>query len=159
MDSLIQQFAGGGAQSLEGEALHGGVAQLLGNAPSEHGQSAISEALGLLGGGGVAQSVAQGSQGASQEERNGLAGLLMNAISRGGGSPEAALSQLGIGGQNPGPQELGGLAQYAAENHPDALAHVLNSQTGDGSGGGGLLKLLGNPMVRQVGMQLAQKLV
>jgi hypothetical protein len=42
IDNLIQQFAGGGAQGLEGPALHGGVAQMLGAASNEHAVGAIS---------------------------------------------------------------------------------------------------------------------
>jgi hypothetical protein len=37
------------------------------------------------------------------------------------------------------------------------LGDALNQQGSGSGGGGGLLQLLGNPMVRQVGMQLAQK--
>jgi len=77
LDGLIQQFAGQGANNLEGEALHGGVAQMLGSAPNEHGVGAIGEALGA--------------------------------------------------------SELGTLASYAAETHPNELASVMGSQFG-GSG-------------------------
>ncbi|HEX6509681.1 MAG TPA: hypothetical protein VF221_18785 [Chloroflexota bacterium] len=159
IDSLIQRFAGGEAQSLAGPELHGGVAQMLETAPNEHGSSAISEALGALGGSGFGQSVEQGTMNASPEQRNGLASMLLNAVSQGGGSPDSALSSLGIGGQNMSPQELGALAQHVGENHPDALAGLLGNQLGSGGGGGGMLSLLGNPMVRQVGMSLAQKML
>lgn len=158
LDSLIQQLAGGGAQSLEGEQLHGGVAQMLQTAPNEHGIGAIASALGALGGSGFGQSVERGSSHANPQQRNGLADLLLSAVSQGGGSPNSVLSQLGIGGQQMSPQELGSLAQHVGNHHPDALASVLGSQLGSG-GGGGMLSLLGNPMVRQIGMSLAKRML
>ena len=114
LDSLIQQFAGGSANSLEGEALHGGVTQLLGSAPNEHKVGAIGEALGALGPAGFGQSVSQGAGSAGPEARGGLAGMLMSAISQGGGSPGNVLSSLGVsaGGNSMGPSELGTLATY-----------------------------------------------
>lgn len=158
IDSLIQQFAGGEAQSLEGSALHGGVAQMLETAPNEHGTSAIGEALSALGAGGFGQSVQQGTMHATPQQRNGLADMLLNAVSQGGGSPEGVLSSLGIGGQQMSPQDLGSLAQHVGNNHPDAVASLLGNQLGNG-GGSGMLSLLGNPMVRQIGMSLAQKML
>ncbi|MBV9279832.1 MAG: hypothetical protein JOZ41_07105 [Chloroflexi bacterium] len=158
LDNLIQQFAGGGAQSMEGSALHGGVAQMLEAAPNEHGIGAIADALGALGGSGFGQSVQQGTANAAPQQRNGLADMLLNAVSQGGGSPGGVLSSLGIGGQSMSSQELSSLAQHVADNHPDALAGLLGSQLGSG-GGGGMVSLLGNPMVRQVGMNLAQRLL
>jgi hypothetical protein len=163
IDSLVQQFAGSEVQSLEGEALHGGVAQMLGSAPNEHGIGAITQALGALGGSGLGQSVAQGAAQASPQQWNGLADLLLKAVSQGGGSPSNALSQLGIGGGGSlGPQELGTLAEYVGNNHSDALAQVLGNHFGSGgsgSGSSGLLSLLGSPMVREVGMKLAKRLL
>jgi hypothetical protein len=162
LDSLIQQFAGGGANSVEGEALHGGVAQMLGSAPNEHGVGAIGAALGALGAGGFGQSVTQGAGNADPEARSGLAGMLMGAISLAGGSPGNVLSSLGIGGggTSVGPSELGSLASYTAENHPNELANVMGSQLGSsGAGGGNLMQVLGNPMVRQIGMNLAKRLI
>jgi hypothetical protein len=44
-------------------------------------------------------------------------------------------------------------------NHPDALAGILGNELGSGSGNTSLLSLLGNPMVRQIGMNLAQRLL
>jgi len=159
IDSLIQQFAGGEAQSLEGSALHGGVAQMLETAPNEHGIGAIGEALGALGGSGFGQSVQQGTMNATPQQRNGLADMLLNAVSQGGGSSGGLLSSLGIGGQQLSPQELGALAQHVGNNHPDALASLLGNQLGNGQGGGGMLSLLGNPMVQQIGMNLAKKML
>jgi len=159
MDNLIQQFAGGGAQSLEGPELNGGVAQMLETAPNEHGIGAIGDALGGLGGSGFGKSVEQGAMNASAGQRNGLADMLLNAVSQGGGSPNSVLSSLGIGGQNMSPQELGSLAQHVGDNHPHALAGLLGNQLGSGGGGGGMLSLLGNPMVRQIGMSLAKKVL
>ena len=163
IDSLIQQFAGGGASNIEGEALHGGVGQLLGSAPNEHKVGAIGEALGALGPSGFGQSVSQGAGSASPAARSGLAGMLMSAISQGGGSPGNVLSSLGVnaGANSMGPSELGTLATYAAENHPSALAGVLGGQLGGGGGGTGseIMHVLGNPMVRQVGLNLAKRLM
>jgi hypothetical protein len=160
LDSLIQQFAGGGAQTMEGQQLHGGVAQMLQEAPNEHGTGAIGEALSLLGGQGFGQSVRQGAANASPEQRNALADMLLRSVSRGGGSSTGVLSQLGIGGQQMSPEELGTLAQHVGNNHPDALASLLGNQLGSSGGGGSsMLSLLGNPMVRQVGMSLAQRML
>lgn len=163
IDGLIQQFAGGGVESLEGEALHGGVAQMLSGAPNEHGEGAIGEALGGLGPAGFGDSVRQGAAGTSPEARSGLAGMLMSAISQGGGSPGNVLSSLGIGGggSSMGPSELGTLATYAAENHPNELAGVMGSQLGNSGGGTSseIMHVLGNPMVRQVGLNLAKRLM
>jgi hypothetical protein len=158
LDTLIQQFAGGGGQGLEGSALHGGVAQMLEQAPNEHGIGAIADALGALGGSGFGQSVAQGAAHASPQQRNGLADMLLNAVSQGGGSPNNVLSSLGIGGSSMNSQELGALAQQVGNNHPNALAGLLGNELG-GGGGSGLLSLLGNPMVRQIGMNLAKKML
>src|SRR5947209_3661040 len=122
IDTLLQQFAGGGAQSLEGPELHQGVNQLLQTAPSEHGVGAIGEALQALGGGGFGQSVQQAATNATPQQRNGLADMLLNAVGQGGGSPSNVLSSLGIGGRNMSPQELGTLAEHVGNNHPNALA-------------------------------------
>lgn len=161
LDTLIQQFAGGEAQSMEGGELHGGVAQLAENAPSEHTGGAFGEALGALGAGGFGQSVQQGVANAGPGERAGLLGMLTQAIDSGGGSSGNVMSDLGIDASNPSSQGLGALAAHVAENHPDALSGIFSGAMGGGSGGGGsgILKLLGNPMVRQVGMQLAQKMM
>lgn len=162
LDGLVQQFAGGGVDQMAESELHGGVGQMLSAAPSEHGAGAIGEALSTLGGSGFGQSVAQGAATGSPEERSGLGGMFMSAISQGGGSPSNVLSQLGIGGGGSGfnPSELGSLAQYVGDNHGGALSSVLGSQLGGGGGGAGsMLKLLGNPMVRTVGMNLAKRLM
>lgn len=71
LDGLIQQFAGGDAQLLEGSQLHGGVAQMLQSAPNEHVIGAIESALGSLGGGGFGQSVQEGTANATPEQRSG----------------------------------------------------------------------------------------
>lgn len=158
LDGLIQQFAGGGMNAMEGQQLYSGVTQMLEGADNQHGIGAISQALGSLGGSGFGQSVAQGAANASPEQRNGLADVLMRAVSQGGGSPTNVLSQLGIGGQSMGPQKLGTLAQYVGENHSSALSQVMGNHFGNG-GGGGMMSLLGNPMVREVGMNLAKRLM
>ena len=163
LDGLIQQFAGGGGDQMAESDLHGGVGQMLSAAPSEHSAGAIGEALSTLGGSGFGQSVAQGAATGTPEERSGLGGMFMSAISQGGGSPGNVLSQLGIGGGGSGfnPSELGSLAQYAGDNHAGALSGILGSQLGGGRGGGAgsMLKLLGNPMVRTIGMNLAKRLM
>ena len=158
MEGLVQQLLGGGAQSMNPADLHGTVGQLLEQAPNEHGIGAISAALESLGGGGFGQSVQQGAAQAGPAERNGLADTFFRAISQGGGSPSSVRSQLGIGGGSLGPQDLGVLGQYVAGNHAGALADLLGNHLGSG-GQGGLLQLLGNPMVREVGMHLAKRLV
>jgi hypothetical protein len=159
LDSLIQQFAGGGHESMDQGELHGNVDQMLQAAPNPQSAGAVEQALGALGAGGFAQSIMEGAERASPQQRNALADTLLNAISQGGGSPNNVLSELGIGGQNMGAGELAQLAQHVMNNHPDALAGQLGGQLQNGDQGNGLLSLLGNPMVRQIGMQLAQKLM
>jgi hypothetical protein len=157
MEGLVQQLMGGNTQSMNPADLHGTVGQLLEQAPNEHGIGAITSALESLGGGGFGQSVQQAAAHAGPTERNGLADTFLRAISQGGGSPSGVLSQLGIGGGSLGPQELGMLGQYVAGNHSGELAGLLGNQLGSG-GHGGLLQVLGNPMVREIGMHLAHRL-
>jgi len=146
LDGLIQQFAGSGVDQMPESDLHGGVGQMLSAAPNEHSVGAF-----------------EGAATGTPEERSGLGGMFMSAISQGGGSPANVLSQLGIGGGGSGfnPSELGSLGQYAGDNHAGALSGILGSQLGGGGGGGAgsMLKLLGNPMVRTIGMNLAKRLM
>jgi hypothetical protein len=159
VEELAQQFLGGQAESLAGSELHGGVGQLIQSAESGHVMGAVQEALGARGPQGFANSVQQGAANASPQQRNGLADMLLQAVSQGGGSPDSALSRLGIGGSSMGAGELGQLAEHVAQNHPDALSGLLGGQLNASGGGGGMLSLLGNPMVRQIGMQLAKRVL
>jgi len=159
LDNLIQQFAGGAAQSLEGSQLHDNVGQMLSAAPENEVKGAVSQALGALGPQGFAQSVQQGAERGGPEGRSALAGVLLDAVEKGGGSRGTVASQFGgEGGMGAG--QLASLAEHVFNNHGDALAGVLGSQLNSGGGGsGGVLSLLGNPMVRQVGEQLAGRLL
>ena len=160
LDGLIQSMAGGGVEDLEGEALHGGVAQMMQQAPNEHGIGAFGDALQSMGAGGFGSSVAQGATQGSPQQRNDMANMLLGAVEQGGGNPSSVLSQLGIGGGgNMGPNELGSLAQFVAANHGDALSGLMGNEFGNGNSGGGVMSLLGNPMVRQIGMNLAKKML
>lgn len=166
LDDLVKQFAGGGAQSMEGNDLFGNVAHMLQNSPPQHGKHAVGQAIGTLGGKGVHQSVKQGTAHATQQQRNGLGDLLLNAVEQGGGSRSGVLQQLGLGGGGGFSSEaLGMLAQHVSENHGDTLAGVLGNHLSSGSGAstgrssGDLMSLLGNPMARQIGMNLAKKLL
>ena|SRR5438270_1805531 len=161
IDGLLQSFAGGGVQDLEGEALHGGVAQMMQQAPNEHGIGAVGQALQSMGAGGFGSSVAQGAAHASPQQRGDLANMLLGAVSHGGGNPNNVLSQLGVGGSGGSlnPNELGTLAEFVAGNHGGELSSVLGTQFGNGNSGGGVMSVLGNPMVRQIGMNLAKKIL
>ncbi len=160
MESLLQQFAGGQGGNMEGSQLLGSVAQMLGGASNEHSQGATHEAINKLGPHGFGQSVAQGAQQASQEQRNGLANTLLSAVSQGGGSPDKALAALGINNNSMEGKALGLLAEHVAANHPNALASVLGSQLSGSSGGNtSMLGMLGNPMVQHLGTQLAQRML
>lgn len=160
LGQLAQQFLGGEAQNLEGPELHGRVGQMAQAAPDESVTSAVREALGTLGPQGFGQSVEHAAQSGGPQQHNALADTLLRAVSEGGGSQGNVLSQLGIGGQSMGAGGLASLATHVAENHPDALAGVLGSRLNNSGGGsGGVLQLLGNPMVRQIGMQLAGKVL
>jgi hypothetical protein len=162
LDSLVQQFAGGGAGTMSESELHSGLDTLLGQAQPTHASGAIGKALQALGTGGFAQSVQSSAQQQGSAERGLLGSTLLRAVEQGGGSPSSVLGQLGIGTQNPQAMnhgDLGALAGYVAKNHGGALANLL----GAGAAGGGgstestVLHLLGNPMVQQVGMNLARR--
>jgi hypothetical protein len=159
LDSIAQQFLSGEAQNLEGEALHQNVRSMAGNAPTPSVIGAVEGALGQLGSQGFGQSVQQATQGASQDQRNQLGSVLLNAIEQGGGNRQQALQRHNADPSNMQPSSLAGMAMQVAENHPQVLASLLGthiSQNASSGGGGGLMSLLGNPMVRQIGMQLAQ---
>ncbi|MGI8825790.1 MAG: hypothetical protein ACR2JC_09115 [Chloroflexota bacterium] len=162
LDNLIQQFAGGGASSMEGPALHDNVGQMLDAAPQNHVTGAVSEALGSLGGGGFAQSVQQGAANAGPEQRSGLASMLLSAVEKDGGSSSGVASQfgMGVGVGGAGPPQLASLAEHVFNSHGGALAGVMGTQLNSGSGGSsGVLAVLGNPMARKLGMSLAGKLM
>lgn len=159
MDSIVQQFLGGGAENLAGDALHQNVRSMAGNASTPSVMGAVEGALGQLGPQGFGQSVQQASQGASQDQRNQLGGILMHAIEQGGGNPQQVLASHNADPGNMQPSSLAGMAMHVAENHPQVLASLLGghiSQSASSGGSGGIMQLLGNPMVRQIGMHLAQ---
>jgi hypothetical protein len=144
--------------------LHGGLDTLLGQAQPAHASGAIGEALQALGAGGFAQSVQSSAQQQGPNERGQIGSMLLHAVEQGGGSPGRVLSQLGIGTQNPqamSHEDLGGLAAYVGEHHGGTLANLLGSGAGNTSGSteSTVLHLLGTPMVRQVGMSLAKRLL
>src|SRR5581483_9297365 len=157
MQDLLQQIAGG----MPAEQMHGHIDTMVQQAPPQHVQGAIEEALQALGPHGFGQSVTQAAQGMGPQQQQGLVGVLGQAIERGGGSLPGALGSLGLGtGATAGsytPSGLGSLASYALQNHGGALSSVLGTQTK--SGGSTILRLLGNPMVQQVGMSLARRLL
>jgi hypothetical protein len=133
------------------------------SAPDNAVMDAVSGALGSMGPQGFGQSVQQAAQHAGPGGTGSLVNTLLSAVEQGGGSRNDVLSQFGGGGGSLGPAELGQLATHVAENHPGVLTQLigneLNSGGGSGGGGGGMMQLLGNPMVRQIGMQLAQKVL
>jgi hypothetical protein len=162
LDTVIQQFAGGGAGNLESDALHGGLDSLLGQAQPDHASGAVGDALQALGSDGFAQSVQSAAQNQGPDERGQVGSMLMNTIEQDGGNPSAVLSQLGIGSQSPqdmSHEDLGALAGYVADNHAGTFANLLGN--GAAGGGGGMestvMHLLGNPMVEQTGAKLAQR--
>lgn len=159
MENLAERFLAGEAESLAGQELHGSVGQMAQQAPNESVLGAVEGALGSMSSQGFGQSVTQAAEQMPPQQRNQLADTLLQAVSQGGGSPNNVLSQLGIGGSNMGSGELGQLAAHVAENHPGALSSVLGNQINSSGGSGEFLQLLGNPMVRQIGMQLAQKML
>jgi hypothetical protein len=145
---------------MEDNELHGGLDALMGKAAPAQTSGAISEALHALGAGGFAQSVQSSAQNQGPNERGQIASLLLHAVEQGGGNKNQVLSGLGIGAQNSGTMshtELGGLANYVAQNHAGALAGILGGSAGSGSAGSTALHLLGNPMVQQTAMSLARK--
>ncbi len=179
MQEILQQLAGGNA-AMAPEQMYGHLDSMIQQAPDEHVQGAIGDALQQLGPQGFGQSVEQAAQGMGPQQQQGLMGMLGQAIESGGGSLPGALGALGLGGGGGGgyasggfapggamggvlqggglaPSGLGSLASYALQNHGGALGSVLGGQAN--SGGSGALSLLGNPMVQRVGMNLAQRLL
>ncbi len=163
LDSLVQQFAGGGTGNMAHGELHSGLDALLGQAPPDKATGAISDALQALGKSGFAQSVQSSAQQQGPGERSQVGSMLLHAVEQGGGSPGGILSHLGIGTQNPqamSDSDLGKLAGYVAENHGGVLANLLGKGAA-GSGGGStestVLHLLGKPFVQQAAMNLARK--
>jgi hypothetical protein len=163
LDSLVQQFAGGGAGGMADSEVHSGLDALLGQAQPAHASGAIGEALQALGGSGFAQSVQSSAQHQGPNERGQIGSMLLRAVEQGGGSPGGILRQLGIGAQNPqamSQNDLGSLAGYVAEKHGGALANLLGAGAAGGGGGSTestVLHLLGTPMVRQVATNLARR--
>lgn len=151
LNDLANQFLGGSGGNPEK------AGSLFQQAPDNAVMGALSAALGNLGPGGFAQSVASGAESAGPSQRQGLAGLLLNAVEQGGGNPQQAIHATGINPENPQPQGLASLAAHVLENHPDALSSVLGNQMN--SGGGGMLSVLGNPLVQQVAMHVAQRVL
>jgi hypothetical protein len=165
LDGIIQQLAGGNVDNIPNDQLHNHLDSLLGAASQGHVAGAVSDALGNLGPDGFASSVASAAQGQGPNERGQLGSMLLHAIEQGGGNPGGVLGSLGIGAQNPQNMshgDLGSLAGYVASNYGGALSGLLGSAAG-GSGGGGnsmasdAMHLLGNPMVQQTALHLAQR--
>lgn len=164
MQEILQQFAGGNP-SMAPDQMYGHIDSMVQQAPNEHVQGAIGEALQQLGPQGFGQSVTQAAQGMGPQQQQGLMGMLGQAIEGGGGSLPGALGSLGLGGgagggmqgASLGPSGLGALASYALQNHGGQLGSVLGNHAN--SGGSSALSLLGNPMVQQVGMNLARRLL
>jgi hypothetical protein len=164
MQEILQQFAGGNP-SMAPDQMYGHIDSMVQQAPNEHVQGAIGEALQQLGPQGFGQSVTQAAQNMGPQQQQGLMGMLGQAIEGGGGSLPGALGSLGLGGgagggmqgAGLGPSGLGALASYALQNHGGQLGSVLGNHAN--SGGSGALSLLGNPMVQQVGMNLARRLL
>jgi len=162
MQDILRQFAGGGGD-IPSEQLGGHVDTMLQQAPPEHVQGAFGEALQALGPQGFGQSIAQAAPHMNSQQQQGLVGMLGQAIEGGGGSLPGVLGSLGLGGGGGAPaggyapNQLGALGEYAAQNHGGALAGVLGA--GAVGGGSGVMSMLGNPMVQQVGMNLARRLL
>ena len=160
LDGLMQQFLGGNAQSLEGPELHGGVNQMLQQTSGGELGGVIGQVLGSMGSGGFGQSVGQAAAHGGPGTKAGILGMLTQAVEQGGGNPSNLLQQFGAAGVDPSqlsPQQLEGMAQHVHNNHSGGLQDVLTNQLQGGNSG--LLSLLGNPMVRQIGMQLASRVM
>lgn len=156
LNSLAQQFLGGGAESMAGPELHGNVGQMAQNSSNDLVTDAIGTALKSLGPQGFGQSVSEGAGNAAPQQRSTLANLLLDAVEKGGGSRNAVASQYGV--RSGGSGNLAQMAIHVAENHPQMLAQVLGNHVSNSpSGGGSVMALLGNPMVRQIGMHLARQ--
>jgi len=162
MQDILQQFAGG-APTMPPEQMYGHVNTMLQQAPAEHIQGAIGDALQGLGPQGFGQSVQQAAQTMGPQQQQGLFGMLGQAI-EGGGSMPNVLGSLDLGGSNPGsagggyasgggmsmPQGLGAgglgqLAGYALQNHGGALTSVLSNQLGGSGNTGGMGGIGGMP--------------
>ena len=170
VQEILQQFTGGG-HNVADENLGGHVDSMVQQAPAEHVQGALGDALQTMGPQGFGQSVQQAAQTMNPQQQQGLFGMFSQAIQGGGGSVQEALGSSGAGGDAGGqgqgggvnPGMLGTLAEHALANHGDSLTSVLGNNMGGGGaaggmGGSGLMSMLGNPMARQFGSQLAQRM-
>src|SRR5579871_4616567 len=91
LDSIVQQFAGGGAGTMTDSQLHGGLDALLGQAQPAHASGAIGEALQALGASGFSQSVQSSAQQQGPNERGLIGSMLLRAVEQGGGNPGGVL--------------------------------------------------------------------
>lgn len=155
LNSLANEFLSDMGGSSGGS--HEKASSLFQQAPDNAVMGALSTVLGQMGPSGFASSVESGASNAAPPQRAGLAGLLLQAVEQGGGNPQHAINTTGINPENPRPEGLGALAAHVLETHPEALSSVLGNQMS--GGGGGMLSVLGNPMVQQVAMQVAQKVL
>jgi hypothetical protein len=160
LQNLASQFLGG-SQNIDDATAHNHVTQMMQTAPQEHVQGAVTGALSKMGPEGFSGSVRQAAEKGGPAQSTGIADMLLNAVTRSGGSTQQALAASGSNGQSFSPEQLGKLAGYVHQNHSDGLAGLLTNQVGGanqgGGGGAGMLSLLGSPMVRQIGEQLAQR--
>jgi len=167
LDSILQQFASGDSSSLPHEQAVSHVSNMLQQAPQEHALGALSDAVTGMDSGAFGSSVTSAAQNLGTEQRGQL-GSLLQSVMGGGGAP----SDLS-------PQGLGSLATQAHQTNPSGLVGMLGSALSGGNLGGmslgglggaggggfsagsgsGVLSLLGSPMVRQVGMNLAQRML
>jgi len=169
LDSILQQFASGDSSGLPHEQAVSHVSRMLEQAPQEHALGALSDAVTGMDSGTFGNSVTSAAQNLGPEQRGQLGSLLQSVMGGGGAGNPSDLS----------PQELGSLATQAHQTNPSGLVGMLGSALSGGNLGGmslgglggaggggfstgsgsGLLSLLGNPMVRQVGMNLAQRML
>ncbi|GAC1435301.1 MAG: hypothetical protein NVSMB65_09260 [Chloroflexota bacterium] len=174
LDAIMQQFASGQAGDLPHDQAASHVGTMVQQAPQEHVFGAVSDALGGMDSGTFGSSVASAASSLGTEQRGQLGSLLLGALGSGGGAGGSVLHNLGISSVDPSqfsPSDLGTLASHLHQNNLPGLTGVLGNALGagnlGGAGGGGLgggsgagvLSLLGNPVVRQVGTQLAQRLM
>jgi hypothetical protein len=182
LDTIVQRFASGQAQALPHEQAVNHVSAMIQEAPREQVFGALSDALSGMDARAFGDSVASAAQNLSQEQRGQLGSLLVGTLSEGGGSGGSILRNLGVSSIDPGtfsPGDLGALASHLHQNNLPGLTGALGAALSGGNFGGtsmgglgafggggfgtgsgsGVLALLGSPVVRQFGMQLAQRLL
>ena len=153
-DVLRRSEEGPGASSREEAQAH--YDQIANKVPPEVLASTIGPALGGLETPEVARRVERSAEAMTPQQRGGLLGSLMGALPAAGGL-STLLRQIGVSpsvAQNPQdatPQEVGRVAAYTKDNHPDAFHRAMGFYAEHPT----LVKVMGTLAVAAIARRLA----